>query len=176
MAEGPTEGRPQRGRPRRRQQQQPQEPIMPKVYRQVNGWSEYIQRVCTELYIPGSCLTVDECMVRFTGRSVDTTTLPTKPIPTGYKVWVLAQDGYFLRWLWHTHNKGAVGIAPSARAMPQPGKGILPVTEVIPITSLRLNPTQGVVVTLLNLLQNGIYHIFLDNLFPTPNLFKFLRQ
>ena len=73
---------------------------MPKVYRQVNGWSEYIQRVCTELYIPGSCLTVDECMVRFTGRSVDTTTLPTKPIPTGYKVWVLAQDGYFLRWLW----------------------------------------------------------------------------
>ena len=84
----PPEGRLRRGRQqgRQQQQQQPQEPIMPKVYRQVNGWSEYIQRVCTELYIPGACLTVDECMVRFTGRSVETTTLPTKPIPTGYKV------------------------------------------------------------------------------------------
>ena len=34
-------------------------------------------------------------MVRFTGRSTDTVYIPTKPIPVGYKVWVVADLGYF---------------------------------------------------------------------------------
>jgi hypothetical protein len=37
------------------------------------------------MYVPGSDLTVDEAMVRFTCRSLETTTIPQKPTPTGYK-------------------------------------------------------------------------------------------
>lgn len=39
-----------------------------------------------------------------------------------------------------------------------------------------LNPTQSVVVALLNLLPEATYHVFLDNLFSSCNLFRSLRQ
>jgi len=32
-------------------------------------------------------------MSRFNGRSHDITTIPSKPIPTGYKIWAIAQVG-----------------------------------------------------------------------------------
>jgi len=174
---------------RRRGAQQPAEADEPKPYRQVNAWSKHIQQVSTDLYMPGNRLTIDECMVRFTGRSVETTTLPTKPIPVGYKVWVLAQAGYFLRWIWHVHNSGPVGLTVTARPQRQPtqgtqstqgtqqsnGKDVIPITEVADF-GRGLNPTQGVVIALLNLLQKATYHVFLDNLFPTPTLFRILRE
>ena len=47
-------------------------------------------------WIPGRDLAIDECMIRFTGRSHDIMTIPSKPIPTGYKVWAVAQKGYIL--------------------------------------------------------------------------------
>jgi hypothetical protein len=40
-------------------------------------------------------------MVPFTGRSKETTLVKGKPTPVGFKVWVIAQQGFFLRWLWH---------------------------------------------------------------------------
>jgi hypothetical protein len=39
-----------------------------------------------------------------------------------------------------------------------------------------LNPTQAVVVALVNLLPEARYHVFLDNLFSSSNLFRRLRQ
>ncbi|KFA80417.1 hypothetical protein S40288_10314 [Stachybotrys chartarum IBT 40288] len=48
--------------------------------------------------------------------------------------------------------------------------------EDIPTAMLPpLNPTQAVVVALVNKLPEGIYHIFLNNLFSSPDLFKALR-
>jgi hypothetical protein len=45
---------------------------------------------------PGQELAVDEIMVQFEGRSKDITTVPKKPILTGYKVWGAAQRGFLL--------------------------------------------------------------------------------
>ena len=36
-------------------------------------------------------------MVKYTGRSKDIVHMPAKPIPLGYKIWVVAVAGYFLR-------------------------------------------------------------------------------
>ncbi|KFA69248.1 hypothetical protein S40285_09311 [Stachybotrys chlorohalonatus IBT 40285] len=48
--------------------------------------------------------------------------------------------------------------------------------EDIPTATLPpLNPTQAVVVALVNKLPKGTYHVFLDNLFSSPDLFKALR-
>ncbi|KFA68141.1 hypothetical protein S40285_09744 [Stachybotrys chlorohalonatus IBT 40285] len=49
--------------------------------------------------------------------------------------------------------------------------------EDIPTATLPpLNPTQAVVVVaLVNKLPEGTYHVFLDNLFSSPDLFKPLR-
>ncbi|KAK2005206.1 hypothetical protein LZ32DRAFT_503133, partial [Colletotrichum eremochloae] len=140
---------------------------MPAVYRKVNEWSAHIQETGDSFYTPGSDLTVDEAMVRFTGRSLETTTIPTKPIPTGYKIWMLAQAGYCLRWLWHVHGKGPYGLVAQAQpAQAQPAQPAQPAV---------LTPTQRVVTTLIALLPAAIYHIFLDNLFASVRLFRALR-
>ncbi|KAJ0119381.1 Kinesin-like protein [Fusarium oxysporum f. sp. albedinis] len=57
----------------------------------VHTWSDHTQHISTVFYIPGTSIAVDECMVRFLGRSLETTTIPSKPIPTGFKVWTVAQ-------------------------------------------------------------------------------------
>ncbi|KAF6781709.1 hypothetical protein CMUS01_16761, partial [Colletotrichum musicola] len=139
---------------------------MPKVYRQVNEWSAHIQATGDSFYTPGSGLTVDEAMVRFTGRSVETTTVPNKPIPVGFKVWVLAQKGYCLRWLWHVHGQGPYGLVPQAR----PARGDEEAKKAA------LTPTQRVVTTLVALLPVAEYHVFLDNLFASVKLFRALRR
>ncbi|RKK30578.1 hypothetical protein BFJ66_g16247 [Fusarium oxysporum f. sp. cepae] len=42
--------------------------------------------------------------------------------------------------------------------------------------TIHLNPTQAVVVALVNLLPTSTYHVFLDNLFSSCDLFRRLRQ
>ncbi|KAK7434448.1 AC transposable element-derived protein 4 [Colletotrichum acutatum] len=159
-AEFQPEKRPQPSRGRGQTQDQ-----MPDVYRKVNQWSAHIQETGDSLYEPGSDLTVDEAMVRFTGRSLETTTIPTKPIPTGYKIWILAQSGCCIRWLWHVHGKGPYALVPQARpAGAAAGKLAL------------LTPTQRVVTTLVSLLPAATYHVFLDNLFASIRLFRTLRK
>lgn len=68
-------------------------------------------------WIPGQDLAIDECMIRFTGRSHDIMTIPSKPISTGYKVWAVAQKSYILSWLWHSKGRGPVGIGKVPHAL-----------------------------------------------------------
>lgn len=131
--------------------------VASKSYKQVNEWSRHIQEEMGKLYTPGTMVAVDECMQAFTGRSDLKTHIPNKPTPDGIKIWVIAQDGIFLRWLWHEPGKGAIGLTPSTQ-----------------LQGVRITPTQRVVVSLLQLLPPASYHIFLDNLFSSPELFKYL--
>ncbi|KAJ3455627.1 hypothetical protein MRS44_017109 [Fusarium solani] len=153
---------------------------LPKVFRAVDDWSEHIQRVSLELWTPGTNIAVDECMTRFTGRSYETTKVPNKPTPLGFKSWVVAQKGFFLRWIWHQPKKryGPVGLQKKPRRHPRkksqfPGQ----------LRSQRrrdlytpLNPTQSVVIALVNKLPKARYHVFIDNLFSSANLFTHLRR
>ena len=50
-----------------------------------------IQRASLRLYQLGIDIVVDECMIRFQGRSKEIMKVPSKPIPEGFKVWALAQ-------------------------------------------------------------------------------------
>jgi len=131
------------------------------VFQKVAEWSQYIQLRSIEYWKPASSVSIDEAMVRFTGRSKDTVHLPSKPIPIGYKVWVVADSGYFLQWSFHRKGYGPVNY------------------DAIP--SLGLAPTQGIVADLLRRLppppstSHG-YHCYMDNLFATPQLFEYLRS
>jgi hypothetical protein len=159
----------QSGGQRQARAQAPAQAGMPDIYRKVNEWSAHIQETGDSFYTAGSDLTVDEAMVRFTGRSLETTTIPTKPIPTGFKVWILAQSGYCLRWLWHVHGKGPYGLVPQAR--PEDSKAGAAAAKWVPLT-----PTQRVVTTLITLLPAAVYHVFLDNLFASVRLLRALRK
>ncbi|KAJ3454398.1 hypothetical protein MRS44_018292 [Fusarium solani] len=74
-------------------------------------------KYATELCEPGSHLAVDEGMIRYTGRDSQVTYIPGKPTDTGFKVWVVAQLGIFLRWIWHQPGAdyGPVGVERSKR-------------------------------------------------------------
>jgi hypothetical protein len=58
---------------------------LPKTFQAAEPWSQHIQKVSTELFIAGTNLTVDECMVPFTGRSKETIVVKNKPTPLGFK-------------------------------------------------------------------------------------------
>lgn len=133
----------------------------------VNEWSDHIQKASLRLYIPGTCIAVDECIIGYQGRSKETVVIPTKPTPEGFKVWAVAQKGYFLRWIWHTPN---AALGPVAKQRSRKRK------RAADNNSIALNPTQSVVVTLVNLLPKQTYHVFLDNLFSSPDLFRALRK
>src|SRR6478735_9929735 len=143
---------------------------LPKTFQAAEEWSNHIQRVSIEPYSPGTNLTVDECMIPFTGRSKETTVVKNKPTPVGFKVWVIAQQGFFLQWLWHVKAspyKAVIVELPTPT--PYGKKGKLR-------TEIPLNNTQSVVVHLLKRLSAQTHHVFTDNLFSSPQLFRLLRQ
>jgi hypothetical protein len=143
---------------------------LPKTFQAAEEWSNHIQSVSIELYSPGTNLTVDECMIPFTGRSKETTVVKNKPTPVGFKVWVIAQQGFFLQWLWHVKAspyKAVIVELPTPT--PYGKKGKLR-------TEIPLNNTQSVVVHLLKRLSTQTHHVFTDNLFSSPQLFRLLRQ
>lgn len=139
---------------------------LPSPYNRIEQWSQHIQQVSTAFVELGTCLSVDECMIRFTGRSKATTTVKNKPTPHGFKVWVIAQGGLFLRWIWHKPGPafGPIGL-PNQRKRKRAAN-----------TEPHLSLTQRVVIHLVNLLPSAIYHVFFDNLFSSPDLFRVLRK
>ena len=114
--------------------------------------------ICKALWQPSSALAIDECMSRFTGRAKEKITIPTKPIPTGIKGWVLADNGYFCHWFWHGKGDGPQGIGKTPKLLGR-------------------NKTAAVVPALLKTLPQappGTYGVTLDNLFTSTKLLVYL--
>ncbi|MCW7072271.1 MAG: transposase [Methanophagales archaeon] len=138
---------------------------IPRPFSIVDNWSKIVQEASLRFYQPGTNITVDECIVGFTGRSRQTVTIPTKPTPTGFKIWVIGQRGYFMHWLWHL-PKVTYDSLTLKRGKKRKFEEELPA----------LNPTQSVVVDLVNQLPNATYHVALDNLFTSAPLLRVLRK
>jgi len=138
---------------------------IPRPFSIVDNWSSVVQEASLRFYQPGTHITVDECIVGFTGRSRQTVTIATKPTPTGFKIWVVGQRGYFMRWLWHL-PKVTFDSLIIKRGKKRKFEEELPA----------LNPTQSVVVDLVNRLPKETYHVSLDNLFTSAPLLRVLRK
>jgi Transposase IS4 len=113
---------------------------------------------------------VDEIIVRFEGRAKETTTVPGKPTPTGFKVWGAAQRGFLIVWNWHIPGmkNGPVGVRTPRElgGTIRDGNGG--------------NKTQAVILHLIKRLpkppQGSGYHVFLDNLFVSTRLVEYARS
>ena len=125
----------------------------------MEAFSAHIQEVNLRVWKPGRGLAVDEIIVRFEGRSKETTTILNKPIPTGYKVWGAAQRGFLLVWNWHIpgYKNGPLGIRT-----PRELGGTIKAGN-------SGNKIQAVVLYLIKRLpkppEGSGYHVYLDNLF-----------
>ena len=93
--------------------------------------------------------------------------IPTKPTPIGFKMWIVAQKGYFLSWLFHVpgqKKKNGRKIGPQG---------------VTTIPALGKNKTAAIVPHLTKKLPNwakGKYHVFTDNLFTSSKLAEYLHD
>jgi hypothetical protein len=128
-------------------------------------WSEAIQAASLRYWTPGTNIAIDECMQHFEGRTLEKVVIPTKPTPEGFKIWAVAEAGDFLSWLPHLPHKVFDSVGqnkPRTRKRKRHDE-------------YSLNPTQAVVVDLVKRLPPAIYHVFLDNLFSSPDLFTVLR-
>lgn len=100
-------------------------------------------------------VSIDEAMIRCTGRSLDTYKMPNKPIEQGFKFHCLADHGY----IWDFHPT-------SNQAGPNP----------VPIID-GLTPTGEVVYHLANQLpKRKTWHVFLDNYYTSLPLLATLRD
>ena len=128
------------------------------VFSKLEPVNTILQDTCKTLWKAGHTLTVDEAMSRFTGRAKEIITIPSKPIPTGFKVWILADNRYFLSWSWHAKGDSPQGIGK----IPKP---------------LGRNKTAAVVAYLLSTLPEAppdTYSVTLDNLFVSTKLVSYL--
>ena len=126
--------------------------------------SEHLLFLFPTLFRPSTHLAVDEAIARFTGRSHHIINIPGKPTPEGYKMWVLACDGFVLAWLFHTKRKYYGPIDLETKWLRDPYK---------------LSKTEAVVATLLHRFQengNFQYIVWLDNLFTSARLLVILRD
>jgi hypothetical protein len=112
---------------------------------------------------PATDVAIDECIAGFTGRSGDTVYIPTKPSPIGFKIWVLADQGYVFDLLWHVKGDGT-DEGPQGLRTTWERQGF--------------SKTQSVVLELMTRMPNqGKGHaVHLDNLFTSSKLLTTLRQ
>ena len=125
------------------------------VFEKLSPIIEALQAACKAYWLPGVNIAVDESIARFKGRAYETIIIPNKPIKTGFKVWMVANIGYILHWIYHQKGKGPWNC----------------------ILVKGLNLTASVVVRILDILPKDIklgsnprYHVFLDNLFVSYKL------
>ena len=112
---------------------------------------------------PATDVAIDECIEGFTGRSSDTVNIPTKPIPIGFKIWVLGDQGYVFDLLWHVRGDGK----------DEGPQGLRTIWK-----EQGFSRTQSVVLELMTRMPNGGkgHAVHLDNLFTSSKLLTTLRQ
>lgn len=97
------------------------------------------------------------------GRAPEIVNIPSKPIPEGFKIWVLANEGYVLDQIWHAkgENKGPVDLDTSFTQ----DEGFLK-TQAVVLDFV----TQRHELTEERLYPPGKYVVQLDNLFTSVKL------
>ena len=113
-----------------------------------------LQKAC----YPASWLAVDEMMIKFTGRSRDTTKVLKKPIKEGFKMWCLGFKGYIYSFRYYSGKDSGEGISKPAWY-----------DQHVPLKAVQLASTQQVSVVLCReihaLYPKQQFLCFLDNLF-----------
>ena len=125
-------------------------------YTKVEPLLSHICDTSKKLYIPSSNVSVDEMMVRFSGRSNHTIRIRGKPTPEGYKIFALCDHGYTYTFL------------PSSR-----------VYKNEEVSIVDGNTYTGSVVLHLALqlpYKRKPFNIFMDNYFSSIPLFAWLRR
>lgn len=134
-------------------------PEMRSFGRKVLPFFDELFRNFRKYVTPGSHVSIDETMVRFSGRSIHTYTIKAKPIPEGYKLYILSLAGGYI-WAYVLMSRS------DKSAVQHLIVGDLSITESAVLHLCLTLPRAN----------NEIYFTFMDNFFSTPRLFEMLRE
>jgi hypothetical protein len=137
------------------------------LFEKIEWLSDHIREMSKKYWLAGTHLAVDESIARFTGRAKEKVTIPSKPTPEGFKVWILANQGYVLDWIYHAKGEG---------------NGPWDIDLDRWVKGLGFSKTQAVVLDLIEELitkapQGGKdFIIWMDNLFTSVKLLSQLKK
>ena len=82
------------------------------IFEKLEPLNEHLRLLFKKHWISGTHLTVDESIQRFTGRAAEIVNISSKPVPEGFKIWILASSGYVLDRMWHAKGdkKGPIDL------------------------------------------------------------------
>jgi hypothetical protein len=115
----------------------------------------HIRDVSKKFYVPSSNVSVDEMIIRFSGRSTHTVRIKNKPTPEGFKVLSLCDSGYTFTFL------------PTSRVVP---------SDVPKINGLNQIGCQVYFLVEQHPYCQYPYNVYMDNYFSNVPLFQHLRR
>ena len=82
------------------------------IFNRVDKLSKHLQVLCHKFQRPSPHLAINKTIQRFVNRVPEIVNIPSKPTPKGFKIQVLANQGYVLDQLWYTksNKKGLVDL------------------------------------------------------------------
>ncbi|CZR51599.1 uncharacterized protein PAC_01476 [Phialocephala subalpina] len=137
-----------------------------RLYHPVQEAMSRDRKTSLRLWTPGRDIAIDEAMPPYEGRSNDTLVISGKSINEGYKIWVLAQLGYFFTW--NFHKKGKIKDKRS--------RGPLGPYKVPQPKELGDNNSSAIVAHLVQQIPQAGYILYLDNLFTNVKLLTYMRK
>ena len=138
------------------------------TFNRVDKLSKHLRVLCRKFWRPSPYLAVDKTIQRFMGRAPKIINILLKPILEGFKIQILANQGYILNWLQYAKGdkKGPVDLNKAFL-----NKGFIKTQAVILNLLTQRHPT-----TNKRLYPPGKHVVWLDNLFSSVKLFKRLRS
>ena len=139
---------------------------MIRTFERVWALSKHIQKTSCKCWTLGKNLAVDESMQRFTGRAKEITNILCKKHSIGYKIWILADHGYSLLFIFHSKGDGKFD-GPYRLDTQWKEKGFSATEAVVLHLTISLDP---------DLLKPNMHILWLDNLFTKIRLLEELRR
>jgi hypothetical protein len=124
-------------------------------YSKVEPLASHCRGAFKRLYLPGSDVSVDEMVARFSGRSAHTFRIKGKPTPEGYKILALCEHGYTYDFLFTSRVEKTPASEP-VRGLNAIGNQVWQLVKSLP--------------------ANRAFNVYMDNYFSSIPLFKHLRD
>ena len=133
------------------------------TFKRIKELSKELCLALIKLYKPRIHLTVNKTIQRFTGRVPKIVNILTKPTPEGFKIWLLANQGYVLDLMFYVKgdSKGLVDLDDYWVSE----EGFLKTQVVVLDFLTQEDPTTGH-----RLYQLNKHTVWLDNLFTSIKL------
>ncbi|GES95040.1 piggyBac transposable element-derived protein 4-like [Rhizophagus clarus] len=129
---------------------------LPFWYSKVNPLATHIQTVSKSICVPSSNISVDEMIVRFSGRSIHTVRIKNKPTPEGYKILSLCDAGYTYSFIFTSRVQNQPEVQ-QVTELSKVGNEVYHLASQLPI-------------------ENKSFNIYMDNYFSSIKLFKYLHE